>query len=177
MNRLIYTPRLFLRTPGEAEAHDIFEYARDPDASLFLPWKPHQTLSDTYDFLQNVEDRMAGGKVFIYGIFLQETEKLIGMIEIRQENCRGIAGYVMKKSEWGKGYTAEAFTALIAEAFRSLPELHRIEAYCDLENPGSARVMEKAGLEREGILRKYYAGSNKYPGPRDCLLYSIVREA
>ena len=32
------------------------------------------------------------------------------------------------------------------------PEIFRIWAVCDVDNPASARVMEKAGMQREGRL-------------------------
>ena len=34
------------------------------------------------------------------------------------------------------------------------PEVHRVWAVCDVENLASARVMEKAGMAREGKLRR-----------------------
>jgi [ribosomal protein S5]-alanine N-acetyltransferase len=51
----------------------------------------------------------------------------------------------------------------------------RIGAYCDVENRASAHVMEKAGLQREGILRRWIIHPNVSAEPRDCFSYAMVR--
>jgi ribosomal-protein-alanine N-acetyltransferase len=51
----------------------------------------------------------------------------------------------------------------------------RIGAVCDVENIGSARVMEKAGLVREGLSRRWLVHPNISDEPRDCFSYAIVR--
>ena len=35
------------------------------------------------------------------------------------------------------------------------PAIWRVQAFCDVENRASARVLEKAGLTLEGTLRRY----------------------
>ena len=81
---------------------------------------------------------------------------------------------MLARAEWGKDYMTEALRAVIEFAF-TLPKVRRVWAVCDVDNTASARVMEKAGLEREGILRKYAAHSNVSSEPRDVFCYSIVR--
>jgi ribosomal-protein-alanine N-acetyltransferase len=51
----------------------------------------------------------------------------------------------------------------------------RISGFCDIENVGSARVMEKAGLEREGVLRRWVIHPKASSEPRDCFVYAKVR--
>jgi ribosomal-protein-alanine N-acetyltransferase len=51
----------------------------------------------------------------------------------------------------------------------------RIGAVCDVENIGSARVMEKAGLVREGLMRRWLVHPNIADEPRDCFSYAMVR--
>jgi RimJ/RimL family protein N-acetyltransferase len=55
------------------------------------------------------------------------------------------------------------------------PPIFRIGAVCDVENLASARVMEKAGLVREGLLRRWLMHPNVSDEPRDCLSYALVR--
>jgi RimJ/RimL family protein N-acetyltransferase len=55
------------------------------------------------------------------------------------------------------------------------PSIFRIGAVCDVENIGSARVMEKAGLLREGLLRRWLVHPNVSDEPRDCWSYARVR--
>ena len=43
------------------------------------------------------------------------------------------------------------------------------------KNNASAKVMEKAGMQREGTLRRWLKISNLGEIPRDCYSYSIVK--
>ena len=83
-------------------------------------------------------------------------------------------GYVLGRAHWGRGYAAEALTFLVDWAVAE-PRLKRVWAYCAAENPSSARVMEKAGLEREGVLQRWQVFPNLGPTPRDCLFYAKVK--
>ena len=53
--------------------------------------------------------------------------------------------------------------------------MYRVYAYCDVENLASARVMEKAGMSFEGVLRRWGVHPNRSSEPRDCRCYAAVR--
>ena len=53
--------------------------------------------------------------------------------------------------------------------------VYRIGAVCDVDNVGSARVLEKAGFVREGLLRRWLVHPNISDEPRDCYSYARVR--
>ena len=63
--------------------------------------------------------------------------------------------YGLAPAHWGKGYMTEAVRAVIDAAFTSHPDVNRIQADANPENPASLRVMEKAGMTPEGVLRQY----------------------
>jgi RimJ/RimL family protein N-acetyltransferase len=56
------------------------------------------------------------------------------------------------------------------------PEVHRVWAVCDVDNLASARVMEKAGMAREGKLRRWAVHPNLSTEPRDFWCYARVKE-
>ena len=68
----------------------------------------------------------------------------------------------------------EAVRGVIAWALAQ-PEIYRVAAVCDVENIASARVMEKAGMVREGLLQKYMIHPNISDVPRDCYMYAVVK--
>jgi RimJ/RimL family protein N-acetyltransferase len=68
----------------------------------------------------------------------------------------------------------EALSEVAHWALRQ-PEIFRISAVCDVENIASARVMEKAGLIREGLLRRWLVHPNISDKPRDCFAYAKAR--
>jgi RimJ/RimL family protein N-acetyltransferase len=52
--------------------------------------------------------------------------------------------------------------------------VNRIEVYHSVNNPQSGRVMQKAGMIKEGCMRQVYiAGNGEY---QDCYLYALVKE-
>jgi RimJ/RimL family protein N-acetyltransferase len=55
------------------------------------------------------------------------------------------------------------------------PEIFRVWATCDIDNLASARVLERVGMEREGVLRRWLVHPNISEVPRDCLCYSVVK--
>jgi RimJ/RimL family protein N-acetyltransferase len=81
-------------------------------------------------------------------------------------------GYWLGEAYWGKGIATEALILMTAHVFESMNML-RLFALPFADNPGSLRVLEKAGYVREAILR---SSSVKYGQPRDQLLYARVNE-
>lgn len=53
---------------------------------------------------------------------------------------------------WNKRYTSEALFEILKLAFHKL-KLHRVEGGCAVGNIASIRVLEKAGMTREGMKR------------------------
>ena len=72
------------------------------------------------------------------------------------------------------GQAGRALGALVDRALEQ-PGIWRAWAFCDAENPASARVMEKAGMSFEGRLRRWHVAPNVSSEPRDCLAYAMVR--
>ncbi|WP_218192345.1 GNAT family N-acetyltransferase [Brachybacterium vulturis] len=63
---------------------------------------------------------------------------------------RGIElGYTLARVAWGRGLATEAARRCVGAAFGPL-ELPRLVALVDVENPASARVLEKIGFIRLG---------------------------
>lgn len=63
--------------------------------------------------------------------------------------------YGLAPAHWGSGFMTEAVRAAIDAAFTAFPDVNRIQADANPKNPASLRVMKKAGMTREGMLRQY----------------------
>jgi RimJ/RimL family protein N-acetyltransferase len=171
----IKTKRLILRKPRMEDATAIFEgYAQDPEVTRYLTWKPHQNIRDTEQFLLACRRLWREEKDFAYAITIKEDDRAIGMFALHQLKLKIEVGYALARPYWGKGCMTEALCAVIDWAFTQ-PEIFRVQAFCDVDNIGSARVMEKAGMQREGVLRRYVIHPNLSDEPRDVYLYAIVK--
>ncbi len=71
---------------------------------------------------------------------------------------------------WGQGLATEAAQALVAFGLEQM-QLARIEAVCLPENAASARVLQKAGMQYEGLLRNYQVWRGK---PCDLQMWAVV---
>ena len=93
---------------------------------------------------------------------------LRGAFELRQPEAHRLEfGYVLARRWWGLGLMTEMLTEVTGWALRQ-QNVFRIGSLCDVENIASARVMEKAGMLREGVLRRWIIHPNISDEPRDC---------
>jgi ribosomal-protein-alanine N-acetyltransferase len=170
----IETARLILRKPMLEDAEEMFEaYASDPEVTRYLTWVTHTSVDETRDYLRRAVAGWENSDTFTWVIALKATLGLIGSIDIRLETNANI-GYVLSRPFWNRGYMTEAVEALVRWALQT-DEIFRAWAVCDVENVASARVLEKAGMEREGILRRWIVLPNRSSKPRDCVCYSKVK--
>ncbi|MEB2494658.1 GNAT family N-acetyltransferase [Peribacillus frigoritolerans] len=75
------TDRLLLRKFTVADAEDMFEYASEPVVSRFVPWESHNTIEDTYEFLNFIHKQYQEGKIAPWAIEFKQTKKVIGTID------------------------------------------------------------------------------------------------
>jgi RimJ/RimL family protein N-acetyltransferase len=175
MPEQIETPRLLLRKPRLDDAQAIFNgWAQDQEVTRYLTWCPHTRVEQTQKFIQGCLLAWQQKTRFPYMNALKATGEVIGMIDPRMEGHKVEIGYVVARSYWGKGYAPEAVQAVIDWAFQQ-PAIYRVYATTDVENIASRRVLEKAGMQCEGILRKYIIHPNVSDVPRDSYMYTVTK--
>jgi RimJ/RimL family protein N-acetyltransferase len=169
------TERLILRKPRMDDAPEIFtSYAQDLEVTRYMTWTPHKNIEETYDILQTMLKLWEEGSAYSFAIVLKDLNSVIGMIAMHPDGFKVEIGYVLARPHWGKGLVAEAARA-VTNWLLQQPDVYRVFATCDVENPASARVMEKVGMVREGILRRDAIRQNINSEPRDSLIYAIVK--
>ncbi len=169
------TASLILRPVARGDALAIFAgYAQDPEVVRYLSWRAHRRLAETEAYVDRCLMAPAT-RSRTYALVGRAEGRLLGAFELRlPEPHRLDCGYVLARPFWGRGLITET----LAEAARwamDQRDIWRIGAVCDVDNLASARVMEKAGLSREGILRRWLVHPNLGPDPRDCLSYALTR--
>jgi [ribosomal protein S5]-alanine N-acetyltransferase len=169
----ITTDRLQLRRPRTTDADDVFAYARDADVTHFMDWPTHKAIKTVTEWLSDCRSLWESGAEFTWFITPRSEERVIGAISLRVAEYKADFGYVLNKNVWGNGFGTEASRAVVNLA-AGLPGVYRVWATCDVENVASARVLEKVGLMREGVLRSWAVRPNISLVPRDALVYSKV---
>lgn len=98
----------------------------------------------------------------------------IGLKPLKDVEARTMGvGYWLGREFRGHGYTTEAVRGLSKWAFETFPQLRRLEAEVHEGNGASARVLEKAGFQAEGVRRKaiWKAGQSL-----DLMIFGMLRE-
>ena len=173
----LQTARLRLRRPTPADAGDIFaNYAQDAEVTRYLVWRPHADIAETHEFLTGCLAAWEAGTSLNWAIETIEQPGVIGMVGCRPHGGRPNLGYVLARPYWGQGYMTEAVGAIVEWLLRE-EDVFRVWATCDVQNISSARVLEKVGMEREGVLRRWEIHPNISPDPRDAFVYSRVKSS
>jgi len=170
-----HTARLALRPIAHDDAGAIFDgYAQDAAVTRFVVWRPHRSRSDTEAFVaQCLATPPDVSQTYV--IAGRRDGDLRGTFALRRITSHRLdCGYVLARPWWGQGLMTEALTEIVGWAMQQ-PAIFRIGAVCDVDNIGSARAMEKAGLLREGLLRRWLVHPNVSEEPRDCWSYARAR--
>jgi ribosomal-protein-alanine N-acetyltransferase len=168
--------RLMLRQPMRSDATAMFDgWTQDPLVTRYLIWSPHRSIEDTEAYLAFVDRCWTDGSEFTWLICLKPSGQPIGTISLTDGGFKAGLGFAIARAHWSCGYVREAGSHILALGFGHLG-LHRIGGYCDVENTGSMRVMEKMGFSREGKLRNWLVHPTIAKTPRDCFSYAITRD-
>ncbi len=103
-----------------------------------------------------LENQSTKIKNYTFAIENKWNKEFIGLFGLKlwsEKHRRGEVWYKIDPQHWNKGYATEAVLAVLDFGFEEL-NLHRIQAGCAVDNIGSFKVLEKAGMIREGRGRK-----------------------
>ncbi len=167
------TERLLLRKLHLEDAEDMFEYAVDPELAGLGMWLPFHTIEDSRADLEETLRNYAKGELVDWAIVLKAEAKMIGRAGLGRyspRNYRAELGYALNRRYWGKGYMTEAAQVIMAFGFGALG-LHRIEANVLSENSASIHILEKLGMQYEGVKREATFVRNRFD---DVKLYAIL---
>jgi len=169
------TERLRLRKPVTADAELIFRaYAQDDEVTKYLTWESNRSVEETREFVRSCLAGWNERKSFHWVILSKAPEELLGMISARVDGHKWELGYVLARAHWSKGFMTEVVKTLIGWALAQA-SIYRVWSVCDIDNLASARVMEKAGMTKEGILRRWSVHPNVSREPRDSYCYSVTK--
>ena len=168
------TERLLLRPFREADGDAMFRnWASDPAVTKYLTWQPHESVEASRAIAALWERESARPDFYQWAVVPRRLGEPIGSLSVvRMDEAVDAMelGYCIGRPWWGMGITAEAVRAVIAYLFREVGA-NRIAACHDVDNPHSGRVMEKAGMTREGTLR---ASQRNNRGVVDVTYYAIL---
>jgi len=167
------TERLIFRRLRYEDAEEIFyTYASKPQVTKYVAWPTHRSIEDTRNFLQYAVNNWNMGRDFSYCMRLKDSKKMIGSFGLMNEEGKIQFGYALSPNYWNSGYATEA-RVMFMKMIRQYPQVISVNTFVDVENVGSIRVLEKAGLVRESTLKKWFRFVNQNMDAKDCYLYVL----
>jgi RimJ/RimL family protein N-acetyltransferase len=151
------TERLLLRPFRTADAPSVEELAGDRDVASTTRLIPHpypRGLAEQW--ISTLPEKYQKQELVNFAITLKVDGAVIGSIGLilSPPDDHAELGYWVGKPYWNNGYCTEAAYAILTYAFRTL-KLHRVFAKFMTRNPASGRVMEKLGMQQEGVFRQH----------------------
>ncbi len=174
-NPSLTTQRLHLRLFTLADGPAVQRLVGEKEIALNTANIPHPYEEGMAESWINRSARdYEEGKLLNFAMTLRTDGSLIGAVGlvIKPEQAIAELGYWVGKPWWGQGYATEAALATVVHGFREL-DLSRIYAQCFSRNPASTRVLEKAGMVKEGHLRKHFKKWDEFV---DIEVYGVLRE-
>lgn len=176
--RTLTTSRLILRKFHVNDAHQIFtNWKSDELTSRYVSWQAHSNEEETKAILETWLNDYDAPDTYNWAVELKETGEIIGRIMVTRkkdkfQTCR--IGYNYGSKYWGNGYATEALKEVCRYLLEEV-DYRLVEARYISGNPASGRVMEKAGMKKDGILRQRRI--DKITGAvYDLISYSIIKE-
>jgi [ribosomal protein S5]-alanine N-acetyltransferase len=152
------------------------ELSTDPYVPSVATLPANASRERASDWVDRQRGRWAEGAGFSFAIAEASTDRAVGGIGLwltALAQGRATAGYSVVPSARGRGFASAALIALTSFGW-TIPALHRIELYIEPWNTGSIGTAERAGYQREGLLRSHQEIGGRR---RDMLLYASVRDA
>jgi RimJ/RimL family protein N-acetyltransferase len=163
-----------LRLVSESDLPALLEVNSNEEVTALLPYATWRSMADALDWLQRMKGIQATGLALQFVVVLKSTGMPIGtclLFRFEEGSARAELGYVLGRAHWGQGFMREALEALIGCAFGTLG-LRRLEAEVDARNLASARLLQRIGFTREGLLRQRWVAKGE---TRDVEMYGLLR--
>ncbi len=174
--QILQTERLLLHPFCADDAEDcLLNWAADPNVFRWISMEV-QSQKEIEEWLAGAEKVYNSLETYYWAIVEKVSGKVIGEIyvdDFSNRNNRCEVSWKIGSEFWGRGYTTEAAHAILQFLLKEVG-LHRIQAKCCVKNTASERVMQKLGMQKEGILRDYFLG--KGGNYEDIVMYSYLNE-
>ena len=166
------TKRLVMKEVQFSDLHDIHYLHTLPEVAQYNTYSLQQTISVLETWLNDQKSNQQANYVFA----IKLDKVFVGLIVLSNASNPklklGTIWYLLLPDFWGQGIATEALKGLLKFAFEEL-QLHRIEAGAAIDHIASHRVLEKAGMIKEGQKRKVLPLEN---GWSDNFEYAILEE-
>lgn len=168
------TARLTLRPPRAEDAIPMFAMYSDVEFMRYWSFPVMTRIEQAVEYLARRMQGSASDTDLFWIVELASTRETVGtccLFNADPVSKRAEIGFGLHRPFWGNGYMSEAARAVVDCGFEWL-QLHRIEAEIDPRNTASAKLLERLGFVREGLLRERWIIDGEIS---DGAIYGLLR--
>ena len=162
---------IVLRLRRAQDVPAIARASHDPETRRWLD-DPPMGADEERSALERAEERWRTGRGAPFVIADAATDVALGLVNLQLGDDEEVAGLGVSVFPEARG-RGVASGALRLAAMWALTELgmQRVFAEADVDNAASVRAIEKAGFQREGVLRAHCSTHGRR---HDCVMFSLV---
>jgi len=168
------TRRLWLRWPKLADAPAIERYCSKWEVARHTARIPHpypRGSAERFIFAAR-EANALGRDLTLMLAPLNAPRQVYGAISLERRGADRLdLGYALAPEAWGRGLATEAVRA-VADAAFALTSVTEIHANVHVDNPASARVLEKSGFAHVGRAQR---GAPARGAMVECHIFALKR--
>ncbi len=171
---LLDTKRLLLRRFEEKDVNELYGGYINQDEFLYYANKEYKTFEEVDAYIKRQLERYKSENVYKWCIVLKDTNAIIGAINLRVNDYNDSVefNYAIDNRYINNGYMTEALMSVKEFCMKEL-KVKRFQGGCCIENIPSSKVMQKIGMNHEGILK---ANVKLIDGYHDMHMYSLINE-
>lgn len=163
-----------LRRAQPADARCLYLAARNAEVMRYMDWPMPTDPMATESHLRQTSADWDTGCGYQWVILDRTSAECVGTISCRPNGHAADFGYFLGRNYWGRGLATDAASAVVAW-LDTQPEIVRVWASVDVENIRSRRLLERLGLQLEGVLRMATLRPNIGRLPRDTAVYARTK--
>ena len=145
---ILKTGRLMLEPYSVRHYETAAAYSTDPENTKMMCFMPCESGEEVMDYLRKCELQWSMEKPEYLDAAVILDGRHIGSVSIEflEDRTAGELGWIINKTEWGRGYAYEAAAAFMKYCSEKFC-IKKYIAHADSENTASVRVMEKLGMK------------------------------
>lgn len=163
---------LCLRPWRATDVEALVEACQDPEIARWVSIPQPYTAADARAFIEEAAATWRDGSVAAFAIVAAETDELLGAVSrFGPEGHHASVGCWVRREARGRGVGTRSLRAVADWTFATTAVI-RLDAYILVGNTASERMTQRAGFQREGVLRAWELIRGV---PSDCVVYSRLR--
>jgi RimJ/RimL family protein N-acetyltransferase len=163
---------ILLRPWRDTDAPALVEACQDPEIARWVSIPQPYRATDAEAFIAESRSMWRDGSGAAFAIVEASGDRLLGAVSrFGPDGHQASLGCWVARAARGRGIGTRALRA-VADWTLATTAVIRLDAYIMVGNETSERMTERAGFQREGVLRSWDLLRGE---PVDCVVYSRIR--